>query len=251
MACARCHDHKFDPIPTKDYYALAGVFASTDYEEVPLVPQAVVEEAKRKLTDAEKKKNGPPTYPFVHALKDGPHPVNMKVHIRGNPQTLGDEVPRHFLSILGGQGKPFTKGSGRLELAEAIASGNNPLTARVMVNRVWQHHFGRGLVRTPSNFGALGERPTHPELLDYLAQRFIQSGWSIKALHRTDHVVGHVSAEQPARSVQLRSGSREQAALAYEPAPSGGRGLERCHAGGSEHFSAYHRRSIEGADFAG
>src|SRR5262249_37885989 len=89
-----------------------------------------------------------------------------------------------FLCILGGEGKPFTKGSGRLELAEAIASANNPLTARVLVNRVWQHHFGKGLVRTPSNFGALGERPTHPELLDCLAQRFIRSGWSIKALHR-------------------------------------------------------------------
>jgi cytochrome c553 len=185
VACARCHDHKFDPIPTQDYYALAGVFASTDYVEFPLVPQAVVEEAKRKQTAAEKKKkNVPPPYPFVHALKDGPRPVNMRVHIRGNPQTLGDEVPRHFLSILGGAGKPFRKGSGRLELAEAIASASNPLTARVMVNRVWQHHFGRGLVRTASNFGALGDRPTHPELLDYLAQRFIQSGWSIKALHR-------------------------------------------------------------------
>jgi Protein of unknown function (DUF1553) len=120
----------------------------------------------------------------VHALKEAPKPVNLRVHIRGNPETLGDEAPRHFLSILGGEGTLFTNGSGRLELAEAIANTKNPLTARVMVNRVWQHHFGKGLVRTPSNFGALGERPTHPELFDYLAQRFIQSGWSIKALHR-------------------------------------------------------------------
>jgi cytochrome c553 len=184
VACARCHDHKFDPIPTKDYYALAGVFASTDYAEVPLVPQAVVEEANRKQTSADKKKNVSPTYPVVHALKEAATPVTMRVHIRGNPQTLGDEAPRHFLSILGGADRPFTRGSGRLELAEAIADAKNPLTARVMVNRVWQHHFGKGLVRTPSNFGALGERPTHPELLDYLAQRFIQAGWSIKALHR-------------------------------------------------------------------
>jgi mono/diheme cytochrome c family protein len=184
VACARCHDHKFDPIPTKDYYALAGVFASTEYDEFPLVPPAVVEEAKRKQTDADKKKNLSPSYPFVHALKDGPRPVNMRVHIRGNPETLGDEVPRRFLCILGGESKPFTKGSGRLELAEDIANPNNPLTARVMVNRVWQHHFGKGLVRTPSNFGARGERPTHAELLDYLAQRFVQSGWSMKALHR-------------------------------------------------------------------
>jgi hypothetical protein len=184
VACARCHDHKFDPIPTKDYYALAGIFASTDYAEVPLVPQAVVEEANRKQAGADKKKNVAPTYPVVHALKEALKPVNMRVHIRGNTETLGDEIPRHFLSILGGEGKPFTKGSGRLELAEAIADAKNPLTARVMVNRIWQHHFGKGLVRTASNFGALGERPTHRELLDYLAQRFIQAGWSIKSLHR-------------------------------------------------------------------
>jgi cytochrome c553 len=184
VACARCHDHKFDPIPTKDYYALAGVFASTDYAEVPLVPRAVVEEANRKQAGGDKKKTASPTYPVVHALKEAAKPVTMKVHIRGNPETLGDEASRHFLSILGGEGKPFTKGSGRLELAEAIADPNNPLTARVMVNRIWQHHFGKGLVRTPSNFGALGERPTHPELLDYLAQRLIRTGWSIKALHR-------------------------------------------------------------------
>src|SRR5262249_4701693 len=109
------------------------------------------------------------------------------------------EAPHHFLEVLGPTGKPFGKGSGRLELAEAIASKDNPLTARVLVNRVWQHHFGKGLVRTTSNFGALGERPTHPELLDHLASRFIppspqpsppggeggvRGGWSIKKLHR-------------------------------------------------------------------
>jgi hypothetical protein len=80
--------------------------------------------------------------------------------------------------------KPFTKGSGRLELAEAIASPQNPLTARVMVNRIWQFHFGQGIVRTPSNFGQLGDRPSHPELLDYLAATFVKNHWSIKALHR-------------------------------------------------------------------
>jgi mono/diheme cytochrome c family protein len=181
VACARCHDHKFDPIPTRDYYGLAGVFASTAYNEVPLVPPEVVEEAKRNLTDKEKKNKVQPKYPLIHALAEAPA-VTMRVHVRGNPATLGDEAPHRFLSILGGQ--PFTHGSGRLDLAEAIASPDNPLTARVFVNRVWQHHFGKGLVRTPSNFGALGERPTHPNLLDHLATLFVRSGWSIKELHR-------------------------------------------------------------------
>jgi mono/diheme cytochrome c family protein len=184
VACARCHDHKFDPIATKDYYGLAGIFASTDYEEVYLAPPEVVEEAKKKQTDDDKKKKTPLKLPSVHAIKDSPNIVTMKVHVRGNPATLGDDAPRKFLSILDSHDKGFAKGSGRLELAEAIASKDNPLTARVLVNRIWQHHFGKGLVRTPSNFGQLGERPTHPELLDHLATRLIQSGWSIKALHR-------------------------------------------------------------------
>src|SRR5439155_4600117 len=154
------------------------------YAEVPLVPPEVVEEAKRKQTEDEKKKKVPLKLPMVHALADMAKPVTMQVHVRGNPATLGEMAPRHFLSILGGDGKLFTKGSGRLELAEAVASRDNPLTARVMANRIWQHHFGRGLVRSASNFGKLGEPPTHPELLDHLATRFIQSGWSIKALHR-------------------------------------------------------------------
>src|SRR4029450_11774343 len=103
----------------------------------------------------------------------------------GNPETLGDEAPRRFLAILCQDAPPpFTKGSGRLELAHAIADRNNPLTARVMVNRIWQHHFGQGLVRTPGNFGLLGGGPTHPEWLDYLAARFEEQGWSMKPLHR-------------------------------------------------------------------
>jgi hypothetical protein len=127
----------------------------------------------------------PPPYPFVHVLHDSDKPANTKVAIRGNAENLGEEAPRRFLSALcDGEPEPFQQGSGRLELANAIASPANPLTARVMVNRMWAGHFGEGLVRTPSNFGQLGERPTHPELLDYLAARLVESGWSLKAMHR-------------------------------------------------------------------
>ncbi len=127
----------------------------------------------------------PAKYPFLHVIEDVEKPKNVKVHIRGNPENLGEEAPRAFLSILSdGNPRPFTNGSGRLELAEAIANASNPLTARVMVNRIWAHHVGDGIVRTPSGFGQLGDRPTHPELLDYLASRFVENGWSIKAMHR-------------------------------------------------------------------
>jgi cytochrome c553 len=123
--------------------------------------------------------------PFIHALTDAPNPGNVHVLLRGNPEAPGDDAPRRFLAILGGDRTPaVTKGSGRLELANAIADKNNPLTARVLVNRLWQHHFGVGIVRTASNFGLLGERPTHPELLDYLAKQFVEHDWSQKALHR-------------------------------------------------------------------
>ena len=125
----------------------------------------------------------PEKYPFLHVLKDVEKPKNERVHIRGSENNLGAEVPRQFLTVLG-DGKPFTQGSGRRELADAIAGPSNPLTARVMVNRIWLQHFGRGIVGTPSNFGQMGERPTHPELLDYLAARFVEEGWSVKAMHR-------------------------------------------------------------------
>jgi hypothetical protein len=216
VACARCHDHKFDPIPTKDYYALAGIIASTDYAEIPLVSAEEVEKAKKALTEDQKKKKVAPNYPYVHGIKDG-KAVTMKVHIRGNPATLGEDAPHSFLTILTSRGasppgtgadpaqEPFTKGSGRLELARAIASKDNPLTARVMVNRIWQHHFGKGLVRTPSNFGALGEPPTHPELLDHLAAEFIASGWSIKKMHRAIMLssVYQSSSRSDARSEEI------------------------------------------------
>jgi hypothetical protein len=139
--------------------------------------------ARAELADI--KRTLPAEYPFLHAIRDKSKPENVRVMIRGNPDDLGEEAPRGFLQILcKGKPAPFTRGSGRLELAEAIADPGNPLTARVMVNRIWQWHFGRGIVATPGNFGLLGERPTHPELLDYLAARFIESGWSVKALHR-------------------------------------------------------------------
>jgi uncharacterized protein DUF1553 len=139
--------------------------------------------AIQKEIDQSKKELGS-KYPIAHGLTDGT-PTNVKVNLRGNHKELGDEVPRRFLAILSpAEPQPFRDGSGRLELARAIADPANPLTARVMVNRVWQHHFGRGLVGTPSNFGLLGERPTHPELLDHLAAKFVASGWSLKQLHR-------------------------------------------------------------------
>ena len=118
-------------------------------------------------------------------LEDVPKPIAAHVFVRGNPNNMGIETPAHFLSCLS-QGEPtiFTDGSGRLDLAKAIASDNNPLTARVIVNRVWMHHFGAGIVRTPSDFGLRGDLPTHPELLDYLAVKFMESGWSLKKLHR-------------------------------------------------------------------
>jgi mono/diheme cytochrome c family protein len=134
---------------------------------------------------AELKTTLPPQYPFLHGIRDSAKPANARVAIRGDQDNLGEEAPRRFLQILcSGEPKPFTKGSGRLELAAAIATADNPLTARVMVNRVWQLHFGKGIVRSPSNLGQLGERPTHPELLDYLAARFVAEGWSFKKLHR-------------------------------------------------------------------
>jgi mono/diheme cytochrome c family protein len=123
--------------------------------------------------------------PRAMSLADDPSPPPAHVFVRGNPNNPGAEVPRRFLTVLSGEdAPPFRNGSGRLDLANAIATSDNPLTARVMVNRVWQHHFGAGLVRTPSDFGLRGERPSHPELLDYLALRFVEGGWSVKKLHR-------------------------------------------------------------------
>ncbi len=240
LSCARCHDHKFDPIPATDYYALYGIFSSTTYPHpgsegmnrpkdlVPLTPKAELEAATKvwkeqlaaldadvkkaeaakaaadKLTDAAEKKakadeatkaiaaakakhkQASETVPYelAYAVADS-KPANARLHVRGDPTRPGEEVPRRFIQVLGGQPLPKDCGnSGRLDLANWIADSTNPLTARVLVNRLWQHHFGRGLVTSPNDFGTRGQAPTHPELLDFLARKFIESGWSVKAMHR-------------------------------------------------------------------
>jgi mono/diheme cytochrome c family protein len=224
VGCARCHDHKFDPIPTRDYYSLYGVFASsTEPKELPEIGPsddpaqaaafaaelkkrtdavaAFKEEHKAELAaknrkfrdDLRKLENevtkweaegaGGPARAM--ALEDLPNPVTPHVFLRGKPDNPGPEVQRQFLEVLSpDKREPFQDGSGRLDLARAVAIKDNPLTARVMVNRIWLHHFGEGIVRTPSDFGARGEPPTHPELLDWLAATFMENGWSIKKMHR-------------------------------------------------------------------
>ncbi|TWU02336.1 PSD1 and planctomycete cytochrome C domain-containing protein [Stieleria varia] len=173
VACARCHDHKYDPIPTSDYYALAGVFASTKM-------------LNRPLNDSVEVKNGEAAKPqdAVHIVRDG-DARDLNVMLRGDVNRKGDVAPRGFLTVLSSdRPKEFKTGSGRADLADAIVDPQNPLTARVIVNRVWRQMMGRGLVESPSNFGMLGERPTHPELLDALAVRFVENGWSLKWLQR-------------------------------------------------------------------
>ncbi len=234
VACARCHDHKFDPISSEDYYALAGVFASCRHVERPLISEeryAPVKLAKEQVAELQAeidklKKDKPPPQekidelvakiqqiksstpdydvPMANALaeestfvvragqtpQDGsrldyrPEPRDLPLFIRGNPNRPGPVVPRRFLSVLSDNPQPFQLGSGRLELAEAMTTDAASLTARVIVNRLWLAHFGRGIVDTPSNFGRQGSRPSHPELLDDLAARFMAGGWSIKQLQR-------------------------------------------------------------------
>ena len=139
----------------------------------------------------ELKKKAPPKYPVIHALADASTPTDMPVLARGNPATPGPKVSRRFLTVLGGDRGAFRQGSGRLELARAIASPDNPLTARVMVNRVWQHHFGRGLVGTASNFGALGERRATPSC---------STGWPAGSSHRAGrsrHCIARSCSHRP------------------------------------------------------
>ena len=242
VACARCHDHKFDPIPAADYYSLYGVLASSsEPKEYPLIgevertpeyvqfeadlgkfeaavaagraksletrqnlmnavtgsalraanPDKLLNRADRDaITNLQKKADAyraksPFAPPRAMVLNDNPKPNEPVIFLRGNPNNRGPQVPRRMTEIAAGAARtPFANGSGRLELAEAIAADTNPLTARVIVNRVWGWHFGQALVRTPSDFGVRSDPPTHPELLDWLTKRFLEDGWSLKKLHK-------------------------------------------------------------------
>jgi Protein of unknown function (DUF1553)/Protein of unknown function (DUF1549)/Planctomycete cytochrome C len=235
LRCARCHDHKFDPVTQRDYYSLYGVFASTTFpyagsEElqskefprqnfVPLIEPGQAEPTLKAYHDRVEKLEGtikalepkkdpsslgrlkalrqdlivlrrpslPPDVVGAYAVTEG-EPIDAALQRRGDPASPGDIVPRgapHFAFLDAGPPPAVSShGSGRLELADWLTRPSNPLTPRVMVNRIWQHHFGRGIVATPSNFGLRGDPPTHPRLLDWLAARFVASGWSIKAIQR-------------------------------------------------------------------
>lgn len=235
LACARCHDHKSDPVTQEDYYALAGVFASIRIADRPTMSDemwAPVAKARKSVAGLEAKKkalqkkkpkdlkeqvaklnadikriqSSTPHYfvPTVNGVEDAALYVvaktnthgtsldykmgaarDLRVHKRGDPNVTGETIRRRFLSVFNsGKSRLFKRGSGRLDLADAIVEDARPLAARVIVNRIWQQHFGRGLVGTPSEFGNIGEKPTHPELLDDLAARFVAHGWSTKWLHR-------------------------------------------------------------------
>ena len=259
VACSRCHDHKFDPIPQKNYYAVAGILTSTQtlngimtdvfsdlnrvrlpetpleaaaYERETARFDAQLHEMKSREEFLDKKKQdldarlaalrGPnqpektpetealtkeggdvesrlnelkgrikllefmkPVLPLAYAVEDAETPSDCRINIRGNAHMLGDETPRGFVEIATiGPPPAISRGSGRLELAQWLSSASNPLTPRVYVNRVWHAVFGAGIVRTLDNFGARGDRPSHPELLDFLAARFVEEGWSVKKLVR-------------------------------------------------------------------
>jgi len=144
--------------------------------------QAYIEAQQKEIAEL-KKKLAPENYPFVHGMADKPQIQEVKLNVRGNPHNLGDTVPRRFLTVLATpETKPYSNGSGRLELANDIAG--SPLAMRVIVNRVWKWHFGTGIVNTPDNFGYVGEEPTNPELLEFLAHEFVANGYSIKKLQK-------------------------------------------------------------------
>ena len=238
LGSARCHDHKFDPISHRDYYALYGFFSSSRYASVveagpfyqrDFVPLISQDELRRQLGPAreqlaaldreleefekmrkqvvssggskeqlakldERRSRADkqraelldrwPRIDDAYAVVDG-EPANARLQRGGSPQQLGEEIPRRFLTVLGGQELASgSQSSGRAALAGWLTAASNPLTPRVAVNRIWQHHFGQGIVATPSDFGVRGQPPTHPRLLDFLSARFLDSGWSVKYLHR-------------------------------------------------------------------
>jgi hypothetical protein len=266
LGCARCHDHKFDPVNMTDYYAWYGILSSTRYSfpgseekhrpydsfpalppdaaaarqaeydqrlaaleaelqkietevkaaneqaaneqganeqgakeqapdekapdekaaDSPAVPEATTQRLAELTAQRDALKQAGPFSPeeLVYGAIEGDQPADVPIQLRGDKLKLGDIAPRRNLEILGGDLVGPDAGSGRQQLADWLTRPTNPLTPRVMVNRIWQQHFGRGLVGTENDFGARGERPTHPELLDWLASRFIESGWSIKQMHR-------------------------------------------------------------------
>ncbi|WLD14104.1 PSD1 and planctomycete cytochrome C domain-containing protein [Planctellipticum variicoloris] len=184
LGCARCHHHKFDPVTSEDYYGLFGYFHSTLY------PHAGTEHQKERadfvsLTVPESLKTVYDS-PEAWAVRDKPKCAgDVPVYMGGDPRKMGGPAPRAYLSAIDPAKPTIPEGqSGRLELAKWIASPTNPLTPRVVVNRIWQYHFGKGLVATPSNFGKQAEPASHPELLDWLAREFMDHGWSFKHLHR-------------------------------------------------------------------
>ncbi|MEN3940490.1 PSD1 and planctomycete cytochrome C domain-containing protein [Prosthecobacter sp. SYSU 5D2] len=212
VACARCHDHKTDPISARDYYAMAGIFKSTETlwgaaamqgltapqtalhelrASPPAKPRAEIEPVilanKPRRTPAKVVHTYKNSDSLAMGVREAKKIEDCKLNIDGESKRLGASVPRGFLTTLGSLDvaiPPTGQQSGRLELAQWLTHPKHPQTARVMVNRLWLHLFGEGLVRTPDDFGVYGERPTHPELLDHLATRFIKQGWSMKRMIR-------------------------------------------------------------------
>lgn len=240
VGCARCHDHKFDPIPARDYYALAGIFTSSEtmwgvaanekltapptdlhilqaaeFKPPPedFVETVLVLESDTGLPKQLPKPKWEPGTPLAMGVRDRPEPIDCKININGDSTKLGAVVPRGVLSV-GNLDQIATTiqsdQSGRIELAKWLTDRRHPLTARVMVNRIWLHLCGEAIVSTPDDFGTYGARPTHPELLDHLAVRFTDGDWSIKQLIRSIVL---------SRTYQLSSRKLPQAPSQHAAAP--------------------------------